>query len=48
MGECFFAFVDGTYLLIDEGQTWLYGEAYCIQDGQIEQISEVGDVVRLE
>ena len=48
MGECFFAFVDGTYLLIDEGQTWLYGEAYCIQDGQIEQISEVGDVVILE
>ena len=48
MGECFFAFVDGTYLLIDEGQTWLYGEAYCIQDGQIEQISEVGDVVLLE
>lgn len=48
MGECFFAFVDGTYLLIDEGQTWLYGEAYCIQDGQIEQISDVGDVVILE
>ena len=48
MGECFFAFVDGTYLLIDEGQTWLYGEAYCIQDRQIEQISEVGDVVLLE
>lgn len=48
MGECFFAFVDGTYLLIEEGQTWLYGEAYCIQDGQIEQISELGDVVILE
>ena len=48
MGECFFAFVDGTYLLIEEGQTWLYGEAYCIQDGQIEQISELGDVMILE
>lgn len=48
MGECFFAFVDGTYLLIEEGQTWLYGEAYCIQDGQIEQVSELGDVVILE
>lgn len=48
MDECFFAFVDGTYLLIEEGQTWLYGEAYCIQNGQIEQISEVGDVVILE
>lgn len=48
MGECFFAFVDGTYLLIDEEQTLLYGEAYCIQDGGIEQISELGDIVILE
>lgn len=48
MGECFFAFVDGTYLLIDEDGTLLYGEAYCIRDGEIEQISEVGDIVILE
>lgn len=48
MGECFFAFVDGTYLLIDGEQTLLYGEAYCIQDGEIEQISEPGDVTVLE
>ncbi len=48
MGECFFAFVDGTYLLIDEEQTLLYGESYCIQDGKIQQISEIGDVVILE
>ena len=48
MGECFFAFVDGTYLLVEEGQTTLFGEAYCIQDGQIKQISELGDIVILE
>lgn len=48
MDECFFAFVDGTYLLIDGDETLLYGEAYCIQDGEIEQISEVGDIVILE
>lgn len=48
MDECFFAFVDGTYLLIDGDETLLYGEAYCIQDGGIEQISEVGDIVILE
>lgn len=47
-GECFFVFVDGTYLLIDEEQTVLYGEAYCLQDGQMEQISELGDVVIIE
>lgn len=48
MGECFFAFVDGTYLLVEDGQTTLFGEAYCIRDGEIEQISELGDIVILE
>ena len=48
MGENFFVFVDGTYLLIEDGQTFLYGEAYCIHDGEMEQISEVGDVVLIE
>ena len=48
MGECFFAFVDGTYLIVEDGQTTLYGEAYCIQDGEIEQISELGDIVVIE
>lgn len=49
MGQCFFALVDGSYLLIEEdGTTTLFGEAYCIQDGEIEQISELGDVVAFE
>ena len=49
MGECFFALVDGSYLLIEEdGSHTLFGEAYCIQDGEIEQIAELGDVVALE
>lgn len=48
MGECFFALVDGSYLLVEEGVTTLYGEAYCIRDGEIQQISEVGDIVLLE
>lgn len=47
-GECFFAFVDGTYLLIEDGQTTLYGEAYCLRDGVMEQISESGDIVVIE
>jgi len=47
-GECFFVFVDGTYLLIEDGITTLYGEAYCLRDGQMEQISESGDIVILE
>ena len=49
MGEIFFALVDGSYLLIeDSGEVTLFGEAYCIQDGEIEQISELGDVVQID
>lgn len=49
MGECFCALVDGSYFLIGEdGATTLFGEAYCIRDGEIEQISELGDVVAFE
>ena len=49
MGEIFFALVDGSYLLIeDDGAVTLFGEAYCIQDGEIEQISELGDVVQVD
>lgn len=48
MGECFFAFVDGTYILIEDGEETIFGEAYCIQDGEIEQISEVGEMVIVE
>ena len=47
-GECFYVFVDGTYLLIEEGQTTLYGEAYRLQDGRFEQISKSDDIVVIE
>lgn len=48
MGECFYCLVDGTYLLIEDGMTTLYGEAYRLQDGVMEQISEAGDIVVFE
>ena len=47
-GECFYVFPDGTYLLIEDGQTFLFGEAYRLSDGVMEQISEKGEVVLLE
>lgn len=47
-GECFYVFVDGTYLLIEEGRTTLYGEAYRLSDGKMEQISQTGDVLMFE
>lgn len=48
MGEDFFVFVDGTYLLIEDGQTFLYGESYYLHDGRMEQVSESGDIVVIE
>lgn len=48
MGEQFFVFVDGTYLLVEDDQTTLYGEAYYLHDGNMEQISEPGDIVLIE
>ena len=47
-GECFYVFPDGTYLLIEDGQTTLYGEAYRLSDGEMEQISEMGDILVIE
>ena len=40
MGNTFFALPDGSFFLIDEGKTLLYGEAYRIRDGILEQLSE--------
>ena len=46
-GECFHVFPDGTYLLVENGKTTLYGEAYRLSDGKMEQISHVGDILEL-
>lgn len=48
MGECFFCLVDGSYFLIEDGMTTLYGEAYRLQDGILEQISEKDEIVVFE
>ena len=47
-GECFHVFVDGTYLLVENGRTTLHGEAYRLSDGKMEQISRLGDVLVVE
>ena len=47
-GECFYVFVDGTYLLIENGCTTLRGEAYLLRDGRMKQISRSGDILQLE
>ncbi len=45
--NCFFALPDGSYLCIHDTEVLLYGEAYTISNGQLEQISEDGDIVDL-
>ncbi len=45
--NCFFALPDGSYLRIDEESEVLFGEAYTICDGVLEQISEDGDILDL-
>ncbi|MEW4354461.1 Type 1 glutamine amidotransferase-like domain-containing protein [Streptococcus pneumoniae] len=38
-GRVFYALVDGTYLLVQDGKEWICGEAYRICDGKIQQIT---------
>ena len=45
-GRKIYVMVDGTYLYIDENGEELRGEAYLVEDGKMQQISAVGDVVK--
>ena len=46
-GRAFLAIPDGSYVLEEDGQAWLFGEGYCIAEGQIEQICAEGESVAL-
>ncbi len=48
IGNKFYTLVDGSYVLAQNGQTWIYGEAYLIQDGGIRQICEAGGKLLLK
>ena len=45
-GKCFYAFVDGTYLYIDEDGETIFGEAYLISDGKIRKLSDEGKSIK--
>ena len=47
-GECFFSFVDGTYILIEDGVQMIFGQCGLIQDGKREEISQVNEIVIVE
>jgi len=45
--NCSVALPDGSYICIHDEEVLLCGEAYTIHDGELEQISEDGDVLEL-
>ena len=47
VGHEIIALNDGSYIMIDEGQTTLYGEAYMIKDRQQTQICKDGETMAL-
>lgn len=47
MGQSFLALVDGSYIYNDGEGELLFGEAYTIEDGVLEQISQENDITLL-
>ena len=41
--QSFYALVDGSYILAEDGKSVLYGEAYYLADGKMVQISDEGE-----
>ncbi len=44
-GQEFLALCDGSYLAIEDGKEWLFGEAYRIRDGVLEQVCAEDQVI---
>lgn len=47
MGRTFYALVDGSYVLIQNGERRLFGEGYRLSDGEIVQISKENEVISI-
>jgi len=45
MGQRFYVLPDGSYFRIENGITTLHGEAWCMENGTMQQISQPGDEV---
>lgn len=48
MGQQFYVLVDGSYILVKDGITTLYGEGYLIADGRLTKLCEKGEQYRIE
>ena len=47
-GRVFYALVDGSYVLVENGHAMIYGEAYEIRDGQMTQLTAVGESYQIK
>ena len=47
VGREILALNDGSYIMIEDGKTTLYGEAYSIKDKQVTQICKDGESITL-
>ena len=47
VGHEIIALNNGSYIMVDDGKTTLYGEAYLIKDGQQTQICQDGQTISL-
>ena len=47
MGRKFLVLPDGSYVVINDGRTVVWGEAYCLADGVLRQICRDGETCEL-
>jgi len=46
-GQTFYVLIDGSYIMVENGKNVLYGEAYLLQDGVMEQICKYGEKISI-
>lgn len=46
--KCFYCFPDGTYLLIENNNSKIYGEFYIVKDGTLQKIQNDGEIYILD
>lgn len=46
-GQRFYVLVDGSYVMVENSKSTLYGEAYFLGDGVMKQICQAGEQIEL-
>lgn len=48
IGNTFYALPDGSYILVDDGETWMFGRGYRLRDGILELLTLEDECLRLK